>query len=213
MTLTDRFSRNSAAILGALALSLSAMAAPAEYQLDSAHSSAQFSVRHMMISTVKGEFTKLSGTVVYDPSNLAASKIDAVIDATTVNTREVKRDAHLKSPDFFDTAKFPTLAFKSTEFRRNNGKLQVKGNLTMRGVTREVVLDVDGPTSEIKDPWGNARFGATASAKINRKDWGLTWNQALEAGAMLVGEEVTITLDIEAVRPLPAAKTSAANLQ
>ena len=185
-------------------------AAQSTYEIDSAHSSAQFSVRHLMISNVKGEFTNVKGTVVYDPNNLGASRVDAVIDVNTINTREAKRDAHLKSPDFFDVVKYPTLAFKSKQLWKKDGKLQMKGDLTMHGVTREAIFDIDGPTSEIKDPWGNTRFGATATAKINRKDWGLTWNQALEAGGVAVGDEVTITLDIEAVKkPAPTVTSKA----
>ena len=183
-------------------------AAQQTYDIDSSHSSAQFSVRHMMISNVKGEFTKVSGSIAYDPANPSASKIDATLDTTTINTRDAKRDAHLKSPDFFDTTKFPLLTFHSKQVSKVGGKLQAKGDLTMHGVTREVVLDIDGPTPELKDPWGNLRFGVSASTKLNRKDWGLGWNKALESGGVLVGEEVTITLDIEAVRTA-ATQTSA----
>ena len=169
------------------------------YEIDSAHSAAHFSVRHLMISNVKGEFSKVTGTVVYDPNNVEAARVNATIDATTINTRDEQRDAHLRSADFFDTEKYPTLTFKSTQVSKSKNKLRVTGDLTIHGVTREVILDVDGPTAEVKDPWGNTRVGATASTKINRKDWGLTWNSALETGGVLVGEEVTITLDIEAV--------------
>ena len=172
----------------------------ATYEIDSSHSAAHFSVRHLMISNVKGEFSKVTGTVVYDPNNVNATRIDATIDATTINTRDEQRDAHLRSADFFDTEKYPTLTFKSTQVSKSKNKLRVTGDLTIHGVTREVILDVDGPTAEVKDPWGNTRVGATASTKINRKDWGLTWNSALETGGVLVGEEVTITLDIEAVK-------------
>lgn len=170
------------------------------YEIDSAHSAAHFSVRHLMISNVKGEFSKVTGTVVYDPNNVEAARVNATIDATTINTRDEQRDAHLRSADFFDTEKYPTLTFKSTQVSKSKHKLRVTGDLTIHGVTREVILDVDGPTAEVKDPWGNTRVGATASTKINRKDWGLTWNSALETGGVLVGEEVTITLDIEAVK-------------
>ena len=187
-------------VLALLTIAAGAFAAPATYQIDPSHSAAQFSVRHLMISSVKGEFTKMNGTIVYDPQNLAASRIEATIDANSINTREAKRDAHLKGADFFDTAKYPALTFKSKQFVRTGNKLQVKGDLTMHGVTKEVLLDVDGPTAEIKDPWGNARVGASATTKVNRKDWGLNWNQALEAGGVVVGDEVTITLDIEGVR-------------
>ncbi len=174
------------------------------YSIDSSHSSAQFSVRHMMISNVKGEFSNVSGTIVYDPDNLANSSIEAVVDVNSINTREPKRDAHLKSADFFDAAKYPTLAFKSREILRNGDTLQAKGDLTMHGVTREIVLTIDGPTPEAKDPWGNFRFGASATTKLSRKEWGLVWNQALETGGVLVGDAVTITLDIEAVKAVSA---------
>jgi polyisoprenoid-binding protein YceI len=185
--------------LGALALAASAMA-QGTYTIDPQHSAAEFSVRHLMISNVKGEFTKVSGTIVYDPKNPAAAKIDAVIDVNSISTREPQRDTHLKSPDFFDTAKFPTLTFQSKQVWKSNGKLQVKGDLTMHGVTHEVVLDIDGPTAEVKDPWGNPRFGASATTKVDRKNWGLVWNKALEAGGVMIGDEVTITIDIEATR-------------
>ena len=189
-----------AGALGAVALTSIATAAPATFDIDSAHSSVQFSVRHLMISNVRGEFTKVTGTVVYDPDDLKASSVEAHIDISTINTREPKRDADLKGPEFFDAAKYPAMTFKSTELRRSSGKLQILGDLTMHGVTKPVVLDVDGPTQEIKDARGKTRFGASATTKINRTDWGLTWNRILETGGVTVGEEVTITLDIEAVK-------------
>jgi polyisoprenoid-binding protein YceI len=176
------------------------------YDIDAAHSSAQFSVRHMMVSNVRGEFAKLSGTVVYDPANPAATKINATIDAASITTRNEKRDAHLRSADFFDAAKFPTITFSSKRAWKADGVLQVEGALTMHGVTRDVVLRIDGPTPEAKDPWGNARIGATATTKLNRTDWGLNWNKALESGGVLVGEEVAITIDVEAVKQKPAAR-------
>ena len=176
------------------------------YEIDTAHSAAQFSVRHMMISNVKGEFNKVTGTVVYDAENLAASKIKAVIDATTIGTREPKRDAHLKSPDFFDVAKYPTIAFQSKSVSNASGKLLVRGDLSMHGVTREVVLTVEPLSPEIKDPYGLLRAGTTATTKVNRKDWGLNWNAALETGGVVVGDEVTITLDIEMTRKAAAPK-------
>jgi len=184
-------------------------AAQSEYTIDSAHSSAQFSVRHMMMSNVRGEFSSVSGTLIYDPKNPGASKIEAVIDVNSISTREPKRDAHLKSADFFDTAKYPTLTFKSKQVWKEGAGLKAKGDLTMHGVTREVVLDVSGPTAEMKDPWGNQRIGASATTKLNRKDWGLVWNQALETGGVLVGEEVQITIDVEAVKKAPAQVSKA----
>ncbi len=175
-------------------------ASASNYTIDPAHSSAQFSVRHMMISNVKGEFGKVSGTIVWDADNLNASKIEAVIDVESINTREPQRDAHLKSPDFFDAAQFPNLTFRSSEVRKAGDGLEVRGGLTIRGVAREVVLHVEEPPYETKDPWGNLRIGACATAKLNRKDWGLEWNQVLETGGVMVGNEVKITLDIEAVK-------------
>jgi polyisoprenoid-binding protein YceI len=172
----------------------------AVYQIDPSHSAAQFSVRHMMISNVKGEFAKVSGNVVFDPRDLPSSSVEAVIDAASLNTREPQRDTHLKSADFFDVAKFPTLTFKSKQIYRANGQLLMKGDLTMHGVTKEVVMTVDEPTPEIKDSYGNWRIGASATTRINRKDWGLNWNAALEAGGVVVGDEVTITIDMEATR-------------
>lgn len=186
-------------VLAALALGAAAHA-QSTYDIDSAHSAAQFSVRHLMISNVKGEFTKVTGTVLWNPANPAAGKVEATIDVGTISTREPKRDAHLKSPDFFDAARFPSITFKSRQVSKSASGFQVKGDLTIHGVTREVVLDVEGPTPEQKDPWGNTRIGATASARINRKDFGLGWNQALETGGVMVGDEVAITIDLEAVK-------------
>ena len=170
------------------------------YQIDSAHSSAQFSIRHLMISNVRGEFTKLAGTITYDPAQPTNSALEASVDVSSVNTRDAQRDTHLKSADFFDVEKYPTIAFRGKQIAGGDGEWKVKGDLTMHGVTREVTLDVEGPTPETKDPWGKMRIGATAHTKVNRKDFGLVWNVALEAGGVMVGEEVKITLDIEAVR-------------
>jgi len=175
-------------------LLLSAAAYGADYTIDSAHSGASFGVRHMMVSTVRGHFSKLTGTVSYDPKNLAAAKVEATIDASTIDTREPKRDGHLKSPDFFDVAKFPTITFRSTKWTQSAGKFKIAGDLTLHGVTKPVVLDVDGPNGDAKSPI----LGATATTKISRKEFGLAWNKLLETGGAVVGDEVTITLDIEA---------------
>jgi polyisoprenoid-binding protein YceI len=171
----------------------------ATYTIDSAHSAASFSVKHMMVSNVRGQFSKVAGTVVYDEKNLGASKVEATVDVTTVYTREEKRDAHLKSPDFFDVEKFNTMTFKSTSLYREGGKLLMKGDLTIHGVTKPVVFTVDGPSPEVKG-MGGMRIGATATATINRKDFGLMWNRALEAGGVVVGDDVQITVDVEAMR-------------
>ena len=171
------------------------------YQIDPAHSAAQFKVRHMMIANVKGEFTKVSGTVTSDPSNPAAVQIQATVDASSISTRDEQRDGHLKSADFFDVEKFPTLSLKSTRVSRvGDGELAVAADLTIHGITRNVVFNVEGPTAPAKDPWGNTRLGLSATTKINRKDFGLTWNAALETGGILVGDEVTITLDVQFVK-------------
>jgi polyisoprenoid-binding protein YceI len=171
------------------------------WNLDPVHSVAEFKVKHMMISNVKGQFTGLSGILTLDGEDISRSKIEASIDAASINTREAQRDAHLKSPDFFDVEKFPTLSFRSTQVRRNgDGELVVEGELTIHGVTRSVEFAVEGPTQPAKDPWGNTRVGLSAITRINRKDYGLTWNAALETGGILVGDEVTITLDIQFVK-------------
>ena len=168
------------------------------WKVDPVHSSAEFKVKHMMISNVKGHFTGISGVLSLDEKNIANSSVEASIDAASITTREAQRDAHLKSPDFFDVEKFPVLTFRSTSVQRTGaGELAVTGDLTIRGVTRPVVFQVEGPTPEGKDPWGNTRIGLSATAKINRKDFGLTWNAALETGGILVGDEVTLALDVQ----------------
>jgi polyisoprenoid-binding protein YceI len=188
-------------ILGlALALAAAPLAFAQNYTIDGSHSKAQFSVRHMMVSNVRGEFSKIKGTVSYDEKNPAATRIEATIDVASINTGEPKRDEHLKSPDFFDVAKYPTITFISKSARKTANGLAVTGDLTIHGVTKEVVLQVEGPSPEVRDPWGNLRRGATATTKINRKDFGLTWNAALETGGVVVGDEVSITIDVEAVR-------------
>jgi polyisoprenoid-binding protein YceI len=171
------------------------------WNLDPVHSVAEFKVKHMMISNVKGQFTSVSGVLTFDESDITRSLIEASIDASSINTRDADRDAHLKSADFFDVEKFPTLNFRSTSVRRTgDNELAVTGNLTIHGVSREVVFAVEGPTAPGKDPWGNTRVGLSAVTKINRKDFGLTWNSALETGGILVGDEVTITLDVQFVK-------------
>ena len=173
----------------------------AVYTIDPAHSSAHFSVRHMMISNVKGEFTKLSGTVAFDAANPGASKVDVTIDVASLHTRDDQRDGHLKSADFLDAEKYPLIKFVSASVQSDgHDEYLVKGDLTIHGVTHEVDLHVEGPTPEVKDPWGNIKAGATASAKINRKDFGLVWNVGLEAGGVLVGEEVKINIEVELTR-------------
>jgi polyisoprenoid-binding protein YceI len=171
------------------------------YQIDPAHSAAQFKVRHMMIANVKGEFTKVSGTVTYDPSDPSAAQIQATVDASSISTRDEQRDGHLKSADFFDVAKFPTITFQSKEVvPMGSDSFEAVGDLTIRGVTQPVALTVEEVTPEAKDPWGNMRRGATAKTKIRRKDFGLNWNVTLEAGGFLVGDDIEITIDVELIR-------------
>ena len=171
------------------------------YQIDSAHSSAQFKVRHMMIANVKGEFDKVTGTVNFDPANPATSTVEASIDASTISTRDGQRDGHLKSPDFLDVEKFPAITFKSKKVTSTGGdSFNVVGDLTIHGTTKEVNLNVEELTGEAKDPWGNMRRGATAKTRINRKDFGMHFNVALEAGGFLVGEDVDLTIDVEMIR-------------
>lgn len=188
--------RNIAFVLAALALP----ALATDYSIDSAHSAAQFSVRHLMVSNVKGEFSKLTGKVVYDDAKPTAISVEASVDVSTISTRETARDQHLKSPDFFDAAKYPTFDFKSTGAKKTAQGIDVSGNLTIHGVTKPVVLHVTGITKEIKDPFGLLRRGATATTVINRKDFGMSWNKNLDGGGVVVGDEVTITLDIEVTR-------------
>lgn len=170
------------------------------WNIDPSHTSVTFSVRHMMITNVRGEFQKVSGTVVYDPANVEATRIEANLEAASINTRDPQRDTHLKSPDFLDVEKFPTIGFVSKSVKRTGkDQLEVTGDLTIRGVTREVELAVEGPSAPHKDPFGNVRIGATATTKIQRSDFGMVWNAALEAGGVLVGDQVSITLDVSLI--------------
>ena len=185
------------------ALLLSALALPAlaaEYDIDSAHSAAQFSVRHLMVSNVRGSFKKVTGKVVFDESNPSATVVQASIDVSTVDTGEPARDTHLKSPDFFDLAKFPTMTFVSKSASRTSQGVDLSGDLTLHGVTKSVVLHVSDITKEIKDPRGMLRVGATATTVINRQDFGMVWNHNLDGGGVVVGNDVTITIDIEVAR-------------
>ena len=185
----------------AVALLVPAPTRAATWELDPAHSTIGFAIRHMMISTVRGQFRTFTGKATGDPRTPDKAAIEASIDAASIDTANEKRDGHLKSPDFFDVAKFPTITFKSkTITAAGAGKAKVTGDLTMHGVTKEVVLEVEGPTQVIKDPMGNTRAGAHATAKINRKDFGIAYNKALDGGGLMVGDEVEITIDVEAVQ-------------
>ena len=169
------------------------------WTIDSAHSGVHFSVKHLVVATVRGQFDKVSGSVVIDPADPAGSSVHAVIDAASINTREPQRDAHLRSPDFLDAEQFPTIEFRSTKVARSDQGFAVTGDLTIHGVTRTVVLAVEATDDEIRDPFGNLKRAATATTKINRKDFGLTWNVGLETGGFLVGDEVRIELDVELI--------------
>ncbi len=173
-------------------------AAVTTWNIDPAHSAAEFKVKHMMISNVKGRFSGLSGTLNLHEPEHTLTRVEASIDVATVNTGDVQRDGHLKSGDFFDVEKFPTMTFRSTRVEpRGDGEFAVTGDLTLHGVTRPVTFAVSEVSGPGKDPWGNTRIGLTATTKINRKDFGLSWNAALETGGFLVGEEATISLDVQ----------------
>lgn len=171
-----------------------------KWNIDQAHSSVNFSIKHMMIAKVHGGFDKFSGTLTYDQGKPSDSKLEVKIDTASINTREPQRDNHLRSADFFDIEKYPAITFVSKKVESSSGYIKVIGDLTIHGITKEISLDVEGPTAELKDPYGNIKIGASASAKIKRKDFGLTWNAALEAGGVLVGDDVTISLDVQFVK-------------
>jgi polyisoprenoid-binding protein YceI len=193
-----------ATLVAAAALAYAGFAAAQTqvWNIDPNHSTAQFAVKHLMISTVRGAFDKLSGTVEYDGKDVRTVVVNATIDATTIDTRVDNRDEHLRSADFFEVAKFPTITFKSKRAEPvSAGKFKLIGDLTMRDVTREVTLDVEGPAPAIKDAKGILHAGATATAMIKRSDWGLTWNRALEAGGVTVSDEVQLIIDIEFTKP------------
>ncbi len=179
-------------------MSASVLPQTTTWTADPAHSAAEFKVKHMMISNVKGRFGGVRATLELDAEDVTRSRVEAELDAASIATGEPQRDAHLRSADFFDVEKFPVLSFASRGVaRRDDGSLAVTGDLTMHGVTRQVVFSVEGPSDPARDPWGKERIGLSATAKINRKDFGLNWNAALETGGILVGEEVAIHLDVQ----------------
>ncbi len=190
-----------ASIITIVALALPVLASAATWNIDPDHSNVGFKVRHLMVSNVKGSFEKHTGVVEINDKDITKSKVEVTIDTASINTNVQKRDEHLRSADFFDVAKYPTMTFVSKKVAKaGKDKLNVTGDLTLHGVTRQVVLNVEGVTAESKDPWGNIRRGATASTKINRKDFGLVWNKALETGGVAVGDEVVISLEIEMIK-------------
>jgi polyisoprenoid-binding protein YceI len=184
----------------AFSLTLSATAQTSTWTIDPNHSTAQFTVRHLGISNVGGNFTKVTGTVVLNDKAITQSQVNATIDVNSVDTRVPDRDKDLRSPNFFDVEKYPTIEFKSKRIVNNGGKLQLLGDLTLHGTTREVTLDVDGPTPELSDPWGNLRLGFSAVTTINRKDFGVVWNNTLKTGEAVVGDNVKIQIDVELVK-------------
>ena len=169
------------------------------FQIDTTHSSIDFSIRHLVIAKVRGRFTKFSGTIQFDDADITRSTVSVEIDAASIHTNEEKRDAHLRAADFLDVEKFPTMAFTSKAIERKGDDLRVTGALTIHGVTRDVVLDVEQPGT-VKDPWGNQRLAFAARGSIDRKDFGLTWNQVLEAGGFMLGDKLEILLDVQAVK-------------
>ena len=182
-------------------MAIPAVSRASTWNIDPDHSNIGFKVRHMMVTNVKGEFGKFKGTVTLDDQDITRSKVEVTIDTASVNTRVAKRDDDLRSPNFLDVARFPSMSFVSKKVEKaGEGKLRVTGDLNLHGVTREVVLEVEGPSAEGKDPWGNMRRGASAATQINRKDFGLVWNKTIETGGVLVGDEVNIMLEVELVK-------------
>lgn len=184
-----------------IVLSFPAFAFAATWNIDPDHSNIGFKVRHLMVSNVRGSFERHTGVVDINDKDITKSRVEVTIDTASINTNVQKRDEHLRSADFFDVAKYPTMTFVSKKVvKAGKEKLNVTGDLTLHGVTRQVVLNVEGVTGESKDPWGNIRRGATATTTINRKDFGLVWNKALETGGVAVGDEIAITLEIEMIK-------------
>jgi polyisoprenoid-binding protein YceI len=188
-------------LLACLTLVIPAIAGAATYQLDPVHSSIQFKIRHLTVSNVTGTFTKFKGSASMDGEDPATLKVEVTIEAASVDTGNEKRDAHLRTADFLDTARYPTISFVSKKIAKGDpGKLKITGDLTLHGVTREITVDLEGPTPEVKDPWGGFRRGATGTTRIDRRDFGITWNTPLDSGGLLVGNEVAIYVEVEWVR-------------
>jgi polyisoprenoid-binding protein YceI len=176
-------------------------AAVTTWNIDPVHSTAEFKIKHLMISHVKGSFPKVTGVLTLDESDLTKSSVEASIDVASIETRDPQRDGHLKSPDFFDVEKYPAMTFKSTKVTlTGTGSGTVEGDLTIRDVTKPVVFEVEGPTGPVTDPYKNVRVAVAATTKISRKEFGLTWSAPLETGGVLIGDEVTITLDVEFIK-------------
>jgi len=195
------------AVAAGLCLAAASSVQGQTWTIDASHSAAHFAVRHMMVSTVRGDMGKITGTVTFDPAKPAAGSIEATVDVTGIDTREAGRDKHLKSADFFDVEKFPTITFKSKRIDPvQAGGFKITGDLTMKGVTKEVVLDAEPLRPAIKDQRGAARTGTTATTKLNRQDFGVNWSRALDGGGVVVSDEVSVTIDIELISAAPPAK-------
>ncbi len=185
----------------ALALLLALPALASTWELDPAHSSVQFAVSHLMVSTVRGTFNTFRGTVSFDETDPTKSSVEATIDVASIDTREAKRDEHLKGPDFFDAEKFPVITFKSKSVASTGAdKFRVVGDVTIHGVTKEIALEASGSPKPFKDPFGKTRMGGAVRGKLNRKDFGMTWNKSLDSSGVVVGDEITITIDVELVQ-------------
>jgi len=185
----------------ALFIAAPALADTTTWQIDPDHTSAQFAIRHLMVSTVRGTIGPVTGTVTIDDTDLTKSSVTAAIDAKGVDTRNQKRDDHLRSPEFFDVAKYPTLNFTSKKVEKaSDGHYRVLGDLTIHGVTKEAVLDVSGSPTPMQDPFGNTKLGGSATTRINRKDFGLNWSKSLDGGGVMLGDDVDITIDVELVK-------------
>jgi len=195
------------AIAAGLFLAAASSVQAQTWTIDSSHSGVHFAVRHMMVSTVRGDMGKITGAVNFDPAKPTAGSIEATIDVNGIDTREPGRDKHLKSADFFDVEKFPTITFRSKKIEPvSGGGFKVTGDLTMKGVTKEVVLDVEPLRPQIKDQRGNARTGTAATIKLNRQDYGITWSRTLDGGGLVVSDEVSVTIDVELIAAAPPAK-------
>jgi polyisoprenoid-binding protein YceI len=190
-----------------LALAGSAWAQQDVWEIDASHSSAQFSVRHMMVSNVRGEFAKMAGRVFMEGKDISKARVEATLDANSITTRNEARDKHLRSAEFFDVANHPTIEFKSKKAEAvSSGRFRITGDLTLHGVTKEVILDAEGPTPEIKDQRGNTRVGVSATTKINRKDFNILWDNTLDSGGVVLGDEVAITIDLELIKRATSGK-------
>ena len=187
-------------MLVAALIAVGAVAHASTWTFDKAHTNIGFKIKHLMITNVRGSFDAFSGQVKYDENDIAKSHVEVTIESASINTANEDRDNHLKSADFFDVENFPNLTFKSTDIKKSNDGLMITGDLSLHGVTKAVVLNVEDMTAPIKGPWGKMRMGATATAKIDRRDFGLTWSKALETGGLVVDNEVKIILEVELIK-------------